>query len=91
MEPGEADAFIRDLVGALREGRMPASDVDLARDEFARVAAAKAVRLPPATGEAEALALVGNLFATTSPFSSPAGRPTYVELNHSELARRFQK
>jgi hypothetical protein len=23
--------------------------------------------------------------------SSPTGRPTYVELNHGELARRFQK
>jgi DNA mismatch repair protein MutL len=91
MEPGDAEDFIRDLVGALREGRMPGSDIDLARDELARLAAAKAVRLPPATGEAEALALLRDLFATSSPISSPAGRPTYVELNHGELARRFQK
>jgi DNA mismatch repair protein MutL len=91
MEPGEADSFIRDLVGALREGRMPALDIDLARDEFARLAAAKAVRLPRSPGETEALALVRDLFATASPLSSPAGRPTYVELNHGELARRFQK
>jgi DNA mismatch repair protein MutL len=91
MEPGDAEAFLRDLVGALREGQMPRSDIDLARDELARLAAAKAVRLPPATGEAEALALLRDLFATSSPISSPAGRPTYVEFNHSELARRFQK
>jgi DNA mismatch repair protein MutL len=91
MEPGDAEAFVRDLVGALREGRMPGSDIELARDEFARLAAAKAVRLPPATGEAEAMALLRELFATASPVSSPAGRPTYVELNHAELARRFQK
>jgi DNA mismatch repair protein MutL len=91
MEPGDAEAFIRDLVGALREGRMPLSDGDLARDEFARLAAAKAVRLPASSGEAGALALVRELFATASPFASPSGRQTYVEFNHGELARRFQK
>jgi DNA mismatch repair protein MutL len=91
MEPGDAEAFIRDLVGALREGLMPASNIDLARDELARLAAAKAVRLPATSGEAETTALLRELFATTSPVSSPAGRPTYVELNHGELARRFQK
>jgi DNA mismatch repair protein MutL len=91
MEPGDAEAFIRDLVGALREGRIPLSDADLARDEFARIAAAKAVRLPATLGEEEALALVRELFATASPVASPAGRPIYVEFNHGELARRFQK
>jgi DNA mismatch repair protein MutL len=91
MEPGDAEAFVRDLVGALREGLMPGSDIELARDELARLAAAKAVRLPSSTGEAEALALVRELFATSSPVSSPSGRPTFLELNHGELARRFQK
>lgn len=91
MELGAAEAFIRDLVGALREGRLPGSDVDLARDELARLAASKAVRLEPVSGEAEALAVVRELFATLSPITSPSGHPTYVELNHGELARRFQK
>jgi DNA mismatch repair protein MutL len=91
MEPGDAEAFIRDLVGAVREGRIPVSDLDLARDELARLAAAKAVRLPPTSGGAETLALLRELFSTSSPVSSPSGRPTYVELNHGELARRFQK
>ena len=90
MEPGDAEAFIRDLVGALREGRLPASDLDLARDQLARLAAARAVRLPAGTGEAEALALVRELFGTSSPVSSPSGNPTYVELSRGELTRRFQ-
>jgi len=42
-------------------------------------------------GEAEALAVVRELFATSLPISSPSGHPTFVELNHGELARRFQK
>jgi DNA mismatch repair protein MutL len=91
MEPGDAEAFIRDLVGALREGRIPVSDIGLARDELARLAASKAVRLPAAFGEREALALLAELFGTSAPVASPTGRPTYVEINHGELARRFQK
>jgi len=91
LEPGDAEGFVRDLLGAAREGRIPASDIDLARDELARIAAAKAVRLPAAIGEGAALALVRELFETSTPGSSPAGRPTYVELNHSELARRFHR
>jgi len=90
MEPGDAEAFVRDLVGALREGRIQAADSELARDELARLAAAKGVRLP-AAGEAESLALLRALFGTSSPVTSPSGRPTYVEINHGELARRFQK
>jgi len=91
MEPGDAEPFIRDLVGALREGRIPSADVEAARDEFARLAAAKAVRLPARIGEAEALALLADLFATSTPVAGPRGHPTYVEFNHGELARRFQK
>jgi DNA mismatch repair protein MutL len=91
MEPGDADGFIRDLIGAAREGRLPVSDLDAARDEFARLASSRAVRLPSETSEAEALSLVRELFSTSSPISSPSGHPTFVELNHGELARRFQK
>jgi DNA mismatch repair protein MutL len=91
MEPGEVEAFIRDVVGALREGWIPVNDNGLARDELARLAAEKAVRLPPDSGEKETVALLRELFATSTPVSSPKGRPTFVELNHAELARRFQK
>jgi DNA mismatch repair protein MutL len=91
LEPGDAEAFVRDLIGALREGRIPTADVAAARDEFARLAAARAVRLPARAGEAESIALLGDLFATSTPVAGPRGHPTYVEFNHGELARRFQK
>jgi DNA mismatch repair protein MutL len=91
MEPADAEPFLRDLIGALRDGRLPEENADLARDELARLAAAKAVRLPDSAGEAGLSALVAQLFATRVPLTSPAGRPTYIELNHGELARRFQK
>ena len=91
MEPADAEPFLRDLLGAFRDGRLPEKDTDLAREELARMAVAKAVRLPERSNEIELQSLVGQLLATRTPLTSPAGRPTYIELNHSELARRFQK
>jgi DNA mismatch repair protein MutL len=91
MEPADAEPFLRDLLGAFREGSIPDHNTDLARDELARLAAAKAVRLPDAAGETELRSLVGELFRTRTPLTSPSGRPTYIELSHGELARRFQK
>jgi DNA mismatch repair protein MutL len=91
MEPGDAEPFLRDLLGLIREGRLQDKNLDLAREEIARLAATKAVRLPEMTGETELRALTGQLFATQHPLTSPAGRPTFIELNHGELARRFQK
>ena len=91
MEPADAEPFLRDLLGAFREGRLPDRNTDLAREELARLAAAKAIRLPATAGETELQALVAQLLATRSPLTNPAGRPTYIELNHGELARRFQR
>ncbi len=91
MEPADAEPFLRDLLGAFRDGTIPDRDTELAREELARLAAAKAVRLPESRGEAELRALVTQLFATRTPLTNPSGRPTFIELNHGELARRFQK
>ncbi|HRE84194.1 MAG TPA: DNA mismatch repair endonuclease MutL [Opitutaceae bacterium] len=91
MEPGDAESFLRDLLGAFREGRLQDRDLNLAREELARMASSRAVRLPPVQTESEIVALIGQLFATRAPLTSPGGKPTYIELNHGELARRFQK
>jgi DNA mismatch repair protein MutL len=91
MEPADAEPFLRDLLGALREGRWQEKTLDLARDELARLAVAKAIRLPETASEIEIRGLVAQLFATRAPLTSPGGRPTHIELNHGELSRRFQK
>jgi DNA mismatch repair protein MutL len=91
MDPADAEAFLRDLLGALREGLLTAKDIDLARDELARLAAVRAVRLPDGASEPEMHSLVAQLFSCRQPLTNPAGRPTYIELGHGELARRFQK
>jgi DNA mismatch repair protein MutL len=91
MEPADAEPFLRNLLGAFREGRWPDGNPELAREELARLAASKAIRLPQVVGDAELRLLVSQLFATRAPLTSPSGRPTYIELNHGELSRRFQK
>lgn len=91
MEPADAEPFVRDLLGAFRDGRWPDRDANLARQELARIASVKAVRLPASVGEPELRVLVAHLFATRNPLTNPSGRPTYIELNHAELARRFQR
>jgi DNA mismatch repair protein MutL len=91
MEPKDADAFVRDLLGALRDGRLQDKNVDVAREELARLAVTKAIRLPDTAGEVEMQGLVAQLFACQTPLTSPSGKPTQIELGHGELARRFQK
>jgi DNA mismatch repair protein MutL len=91
MEPADAEPFVRDLIGGFRDGSIPDGNVELARESLARLAAVKAVRLPEPVGETELRAVVADLFATRLPLTSPAGRPTFIELNHAELAKRFQK
>ena len=91
MDPADAESFLRDLLGALREGLLMAKDLDLARDELARLASVRAVRMPDGTSEPEMNALVTQLFSCQQPLTNPAGRPTFIELSHGELARRFQK
>jgi DNA mismatch repair protein MutL len=91
LEPADAEIFLRDVIGLMREGRLDEKKADLAREELARLAAQKAVRLPLAVSEAEALALVAQLFACAQPHTSPAGRPTQFELSRGELAKRFQR
>jgi DNA mismatch repair protein MutL len=91
LDPADAEIFLRDVIGLMREGRLDEKRTDLAHEELARLAALKAVRLPPVVNGAEALALVAQLFACVQPHASPAGRPTHFELGRGELARRFQK
>lgn len=90
-EPADAELFLREILGALRDGRIPQGNEDAAREQLAKLSAAKAVRLAPLAGETEARALVEQLFATAAPMTGPSGTPTLVEFSHQELARRFQR
>ena len=92
LAPEDADSFLRDIMGLVRSGRLGSRDVGHAREELARAAAMRAANpaagvLPPAALEA----LVADLLRCESPHTSPAGRPTFIEISAGELARRFHK
>ncbi|MBI2511300.1 MAG: DNA mismatch repair endonuclease MutL [Opitutae bacterium] len=91
LEPEGAERFLRDVLALMRDGRLDEKNPRLAEDEFARLAAQRAVRLPETISDTEALALVAQLFACSQPHTSPTGRPTHFELSRGELARRFQR
>ncbi len=91
MEPADAEPFVRELLGALRDGQLQERKIDIAREQLARLAAARAVRLGDVASETAMLSLVAQLFACRSPLTSPGGTPTHIELSHGELARRFQR
>lgn len=89
LDPADAEACLRDLLDAFRDGAAPERDPQVARERLARLAAARAVRLPAQPDAADMRALVGRLFACRAPHTSPGGRPTQVELGQGELGRRF--
>jgi len=87
MEPADAEGFVRDFLGQVREGRFHEGNPDLIREELARLAVSRAVRLPANPNEEELRALFDELLATAHPLTSPTGRPTYTELTHTALVR----
>jgi DNA mismatch repair protein MutL len=91
LPPMDAEACLRDLLDSFRDGATPERGVEVAREQLARLAAARAVRLPPQADADELRALVARLFACRAPHTSPGGRPTHIELSQGELMRRFGK
>jgi DNA mismatch repair protein MutL len=89
LDPADGEACLRDLLDAFRDGRSAERDPEVAREQLARLAAARAVRLASQVDGAEMRALVARLFACRAPHTSPGGRPTQVELSQGEIARRF--
>lgn len=91
LAPADAEACLRDLLDAFRDGASPERKPEVAREQLARLAAARAVRLPAQAGAEELRGLVARLFACRAPHTSPGGRPTHIELSQGELLRRFGK
>lgn len=89
LEPGEAEAFLRDLLSemARREGDFAKSH--LAAEGLARLAVRRSRHRTDALSDAELVDLVQRLFRTTQPGVDPLGRRTYFELSEADLERRL--
>lgn len=92
LEPTQADAFIRDVLGLIRNGQIDGRNVAASREELARLAASRAAVRAAEQIAPEALeALITDLLRCAAPHASPGGRPTFIEIGPEELMRRFHK
>ncbi|MBE2215804.1 MAG: DNA mismatch repair endonuclease MutL [Opitutaceae bacterium] len=92
LAPGEAEVFVRDVLGLLRGGQAGGRGTAMSDEELARAAAARASVAAAGPMAAPALeALVVDLLRCHTPHTSPAGRPTFIEITPGELLRRFHK
>ncbi len=91
LNPEKGEDFLRDLVGMIRQGSLSSRKPDLAAEGLARSACRRLTENLDLPGAGEATALAETLFSCLVPQTSPTGRPTYIELDTSELRRRFHK
>ncbi|HUG10619.1 MAG TPA: DNA mismatch repair endonuclease MutL [Opitutaceae bacterium] len=91
LDPADAEPFLRDILGSLREGRLDPAKPAVARENIARLAAARAIAARRSVGREEPAELIAMLLGCERPLLTPSGRPTYIEISGAELAQRFQK
>jgi len=91
IDAATAEPFLRELIVALREGQLAASDLELGRQQLVSLALRRAGMLALSVTEMETRQLLSNLMASSLPLTSPAGRPTLIELGWNELDRRFHR
>ena len=89
LEPGEAEAFLRDLLSEMARREGDFARAHLAAEGLARLAVRRARYRTDTLSDAELLDLVRRLFLTTQPGTDPLGRRTYFELAETDLDRRL--
>mgnify|MGYP006269604143 CR=1 FL=1 len=89
FEPGRAEGFLRDAVEGIREGRLRPENVQPFRERLAELAVRHAPRSEGPLSPVAVRELVRQLLTTSVPHSCPAGRPTFVEIEKTELEERF--
>lgn len=89
LEPGMAEALLRDTLEQLREAGGAASQ-RLAAERFARLAAVFSTRSDTTASPSSIMQLLGELLNCQHPHTCPRGRPTMQLLTHAELSRRFE-
>lgn len=89
LEPGEAEAFLRDLLAEMARREGDFARPHLAAEGLARLAVRRARHRTDSLSDAELVDLVRRLFQTTQPGVDPLGRRTYFELGDADLDRRL--
>lgn len=89
LEPGEAEGFLRDLLGEMARREGDFARPHLASEALARLAVRRGRHRTDALSDLELADLVDRLFRTSQPGTDPLGRRTYFELADGDLDRRL--
>ncbi len=89
LEPGDAEGFLRDLLGEMARREGDFAKPHLASEALARLAVRRGRHRTDALADAELADLVDRLFRTSQPGTDPLGRRTYFELADGDLDRRL--
>jgi len=89
FSPEEAEAFVVDLLGMIRERGLRPDAGEAALRTVAELAARRAARGRPPPDARQAGTLLEQLFASEHPLADPRGRPTLFELPTRELDQKF--
>ncbi len=89
LEPGEAEGFLRDLLGEMARREGDFAKPHLASEALARLAVRRGRHRTDALSDLELADLVDRLFRTSQPGTDPLGRRTYFELADGDLDRRL--
>ena len=91
LEEGQAEEFLKELVGLLRQGVLSKDKKDMAIELIAKRAAMQAARFKAEPKAEEIQPLLSQLFACERPLTDPEGRPSLIEISLGEINRRFQR
>ncbi|MCD8482028.1 MAG: DNA mismatch repair endonuclease MutL [Verrucomicrobia bacterium] len=89
FSPDEGEDFVRELLAKIRERGLRPGKSDEAREQVARLAAARAARQSFQAKSDALRPLVQRLFACRQPLQDPRGRPTFTEVPFAELEKPF--
>ncbi|WOO39580.1 DNA mismatch repair endonuclease MutL [Rubellicoccus peritrichatus] len=91
LKDEDSEAFVIELVEAIRDGKIDPRRKDLARSAFAKMASSRAIRINDAVTDIELRELVTKLLRCNQPLVCPNGKATYFELTNNEIKKRLGK
>jgi len=89
LDAKEAEQFFREIILAIREETWDVTNKKIMHEHFARMAAVRKVAYYLSPTMHDAQTVINQIFATNNPLITPRGKPIFIELNSSELKRRF--
>ncbi|MDA7915860.1 DNA mismatch repair endonuclease MutL [Verrucomicrobia bacterium] len=89
VKAGEPRSFVIDLIDQLKQSAETGRTRQLEERAIAKTVCFQAVRNSDKINHKEAARLLEDLRACNMPYTCPNGRPTIIEMNHRDLARKF--